>query len=68
MRQEIRRLSLTIERLDAQKDERNRDQLLRGGGQVNVPCLKIVDESGHSQWLYESAKIIDYLRVRFGDA
>ncbi len=67
VRQEIRRLSLTIERRDAQKDERNRDDLLRGGGQVKVPCLKIADPSGHSEWLYESGKIIEYLRGRFGE-
>lgn len=67
VRQEIRRLSLDIERVDAQRDERNRDDLLRGGGQVKVPCLRITDASGASQWLYESGKIIEYLRGRFVD-
>lgn len=65
VRQEIRRLSLNIACFDAQKDERNRNDLLRGGGQVKVPCLRITDQSGHSQWLYESGKIIEYLRGRF---
>jgi glutaredoxin len=67
VRQEMRRLSLTIERRDAQKNEQNRDDLLRGGGHVKVPCLKIPDPSGQSQWLYESGKIIEYLRGRFAD-
>ena len=67
VRQEMRRLSLTIERRDAQKNEQNRDDLLRGGGHVKVPCLKITDPSGQSQWLYESGKIIEYLRGRFAD-
>jgi glutaredoxin len=67
VRQEMRRLSLTIERRDAQKNEQNRDDLLRGGGHVKVPCLKITDPSGQRQWLYESGKIIEYLRGRFAD-
>jgi glutaredoxin len=67
VRQEMRRLSLTIEQRDAQKNEQNRDDLLRGGGHVKVPCLKITDPSGQSQWLYESGKIIEYLRGRFAD-
>ena len=67
VRQEMRRLSLTIERRDAQKNEQNRDDLSRGGGHVKVPCLKITDPSGQSQWLYESGKIIEYLRGRFAD-
>jgi glutaredoxin len=67
VRQEIRRLSLDIQHLDAQRDERHRDELARGGGQLKVPCLRITDASGASQWLYESGKIIDYLRGRFAD-
>ena len=68
VRQEIRRLSLNIERLDAQQDGRNRDDLVRGGGQAKVPCLKITDQAGNSQWLYESGAIIEYLRGRFANA
>lgn len=65
VRQELRRLSLDIECLDAQHDQGNRDALERGGGRVMVPCLKISDASGASEWLYESGKIIEYLRGRF---
>lgn len=67
VRQEIRRLSLNIERRDAQKNEQHREDLLRGGGHVKVPCLKITDRSGDVEWLYESGKIIEYLRGRFAD-
>lgn len=65
VRQEIRRLSLNIKSLDAQYDEHIRNELLSGGGEVKVPCLRITDESGNSQWLYESGKIVEYLRGRF---
>jgi glutaredoxin len=65
VRREIRRLSLNIELRDAQKDPQNREALLQGGGQVKVPCLKITDAQGKSQWMYESADIIQYLQKRF---
>jgi glutaredoxin len=68
VRQEIRRLSLNIERLDAQQEGRNRDDLVRGGGQAKVPCLKIADQAGDSEWLYESGAIIEYLRGHFANA
>ena len=65
VRREIGRLSLDIELRDAQTDQQNREALLQGGGQVKVPCLKITDEQGNSQWMYESADIIQYLHQRF---
>ncbi|MDP2171014.1 MAG: glutaredoxin domain-containing protein [Rhodocyclaceae bacterium] len=68
VRQEMRRLSLDIACLDAQRDQVNRDALLQGGGRLMVPCLKIADASGASEWLYESGQIIAYLRGRFANA
>lgn len=65
VRQEMRRLSLNIERRDAQGDGTHRDALIAGGGRPMVPCMRITDESGNSRWLYESGAIIDYLRGRF---
>ena len=66
VRREMRRLSLNIALLDAQGDGPIRGDLIRGGGKAVVPCLKITDAQGNSQWMYESASIIDYLRTRFG--
>lgn len=68
VRQEMRRLSLKIEQLDAQHDAKNREELEQGGGQTMVPCLRITDQAGNSQWMYESGEIIDYLRSRFATA
>ena len=65
VRQEICRLSLNIERVDAQKEGQHRDDLVRGAGKAKVPCLKITDPAGNSQWMYESGEIIAYLRGRF---
>jgi glutaredoxin len=68
VRQEMRRLSLPIKRLDAQHHQQNRDELLHGGGTVKVPCLRITDADGQSRWLFESGAIISYLRGRFAAA
>jgi len=68
VRQEIRRLSLNIKHLDAQNAGRDREDLIREGGQAKVPCLKITDQAGNSQWMYESGEIIEYLRGRFANA
>jgi glutaredoxin len=68
VRQEMARLSLNIQRIDAQAPGADRDTLTREGGQTKVPCLKITDAAGNSQWLYDSDKIIGYLRGRFAAA
>jgi glutaredoxin len=68
VRQEMRRLSLSVEKLDAQQEGQNRDELVRGGGKAKVPCLRLTDASGTQQWIYESGKIIEYLRSRFAAA
>ena len=67
VRQEMRRLSLNIERRDAQKDGKDRAELIAGLGQPKVPCLKITDSTGNIQWLIESDAIIAYLRKRFAN-
>lgn len=68
VRQEMRRLSLPIERRDAQHHQQNRGDLLQGAGEVKVPCLKITEADGQSQWLFESGAIISYLNQRFAAA
>lgn len=65
VRKEMHRLSLNIERRDAQKEGEHRAALVRGLGQPKVPCLKITDSTGNSQWLVESGAINAYLRGRF---
>lgn len=65
VRQEMHRLSLNVAQLDAQHDGPARSALLKGGGKAKVPCLHITDASGASRWLYDSEKIIAYLRGRF---
>jgi glutaredoxin len=65
VRHEMARLSLPIALRDAQHDPQHRADLLQGGGKVQTPCLRIADEQGQVQWLYESDDIIKYLQQRF---
>ncbi len=65
VRREMAALSLPIQRIDAQRPGPDRTALQTEGGQAKVPCLKITDTSGQSLWMYESDKIIGYLRGRF---
>jgi glutaredoxin len=64
-RRAIKRLSLNIETRDALRDAASRSQLLEGGGKIKVPCLRITDESGNVQWMYESRDIVNYLQEHF---
>jgi glutaredoxin len=65
VRQEMRRLSLPIEKRDAQHNTANRDELLQGSGATKVPCLKISQANGETRWLQDSNAIVAHLRERF---
>ena len=65
VRYEMVRLSLNIQHIDAQPPGADRDTLSREGGLTKVPCLRITDTAGKSQWLYDSDKIVGYLQGRF---
>lgn len=62
----IRRLGLSIEMRNTRR-RANRNELIRGGGSDQVPCLRIGGAQGKVRWLYESQDIILYLRQRFGE-
>lgn len=61
----LKRLSLPIEIRDAKNNPEYKNELMEKGGQYQVPCLKIENEQGAVQWLYESSAIIQYLESRF---
>jgi glutaredoxin len=65
VRQEMRRLSLPIEKRDAQHHVANREELLQSSSATKVPCLKITEPNGETRWLQDSKVIVDYLRTRF---
>jgi len=64
-RRAFKRLNLNIKTLDAQNNPA-RAELLNGGGQIKVPCLRI-DKKDETIWMYESNDIIKYLEQRFDE-
>jgi glutaredoxin len=65
VRRAMKRHALTIETRDVKRSETAREELLAGGGDLKVPCLRIEGEQGQVQWLYESKDIVRYLEERF---
>ena len=64
VRRKMHKLNLPIETKDAKNDPIARELLLKQGGKIKVPCLRI-EENGDIQWLYESNDINRYLTERF---
>lgn len=65
VRRQIKRQSLNIALIDAQHNQQHRQELLAGGGEIKVPCLRIESETGEITWMYESNDIIQYLQDNF---
>lgn len=65
-RRTMRRLGLDIELRDARNDPKWNADIVEQGGKYQVPCLRIVDDKGEVEWMYESTEINDYLAQRFG--
>ncbi len=64
VRRAMKRQSLKIAVRDAKQDP-GRQELLAGGGELKVPCLRIEEGEGKVRWLYESSDIVRYLDDRF---
>ena len=67
-RRAVKRLGLNIEMRDILKNNAYREELLAGGGQYQVPCLRIEANDGKISWMYESSDIVTYLDERFKSA
>jgi len=65
VRRAAKRLNLPLEYRDVLKDKRFEDELIKGGGNRQVPCLRIEETPGNVKWLYESSDIVTYLESRF---
>jgi glutaredoxin len=63
-RRVIKQLGIDIERRDILKNPDFKQELIKGGGKSQVPCLRI-EENNQLTWLYESVEIIGFLKSRF---
>ncbi|PKG82351.1 glutaredoxin [Colwellia sp. 75C3] len=60
-RRAIDKLGLEIELKNIQTNHQHRIDLQHGGHKTQVPCLRIEQAKGDTQWLYESDDIINFL-------
>lgn len=65
VRRAMKRQGLNIEVRDVKRNDIAREELLTGGGDLKVPCLRIGEGERGFQWMYESRDIIGYLEGRF---
>jgi glutaredoxin len=68
VRRASKRLGLSIETRDILKNKSYAEELTKGGGEYQVPCLRIQKDDGSFEWMYESSVIIEYLNKRFSRA
>ncbi|MBT3411423.1 MAG: glutaredoxin [Halieaceae bacterium] len=68
VRRSMKRQGLTIVTRDVKRSENAKDELLAGGGNLKVPCLRIDQGEQDYEWMYESKDIIQYLEARFAAA
>lgn len=61
----MRRLGVAVETRDAKRNAEFAQELVVGGGQLKVPCLRIQKDNGEVEWMYESSDIIDFLAKRY---
>ena len=65
VRRAMKRQGLKIQTRDVKRNDAAREELLAGGGDLKVPCLRIGEDERGVQWMYESNDIINYLAARF---
>ncbi len=61
VRRELARLGVEVELRNIHRDRSRYDELVRGGGRQQVPCLRIENDDGTVEWLYESSDIMAWL-------
>ncbi len=65
VRETVDRIDLDLELRNIRKNSDYREELKRGGGQTQVPCLRI-DHGNGTDWMYESEDIVQFLTETFG--
>ena len=61
VRRSMKRNNLKIKTINAKTCETSKKELETGGGKLKVPCLRIENNIGEVNWMYESSDIINYL-------
>jgi glutaredoxin len=67
VRRAMKRNSLNIQTVDAKRCDISKQALVKGGGKLKVPCLRIEESVGDVRWMYESSEIISYLENKVSE-
>ncbi|MEH6469310.1 MAG: glutathione S-transferase N-terminal domain-containing protein [Porticoccus sp.] len=67
VRRAMKRNSLNIQTVDAKRCDTSKQALVKGGGKLKVPCLRIEEGVGEVRWMYESSEIISYLEDKVSE-
>lgn len=66
IKRRCQKLGLRVVEKDVGRVNAYRNELIHGGGEVRVPCLRVEGHKNQdSRWLYSSVKIMQYLERRF---
>lgn len=63
-RRAMYKLNVPVKKRSVSEGSPYREELLKGGGKVQTPCLRIENKDG-VEWLYDSKAIIGYIEKRF---
>ncbi len=61
----LNKKGIMIEARDIKKNPQYNMELVQGGGQAVVPCMRIENEPGQYQWLYDSNQINSYINQKY---
>ena len=62
------RRGLHVASHDVLRHRQRRDELVQGGGKMQVPCLRVDHGARGVTWMYESADIVRYLETLVADS
>ncbi|WP_228743662.1 glutaredoxin family protein [Marinobacter adhaerens] len=60
-RSAMKHIDIEVEERDIARNPAYREELIKGGGRAQVPCLRI-ESNREVRWLYESQDIVHYLQ------
>ena len=60
VRRFFKREGISIELIDAKNDVFKKN-LIKNGGMLKVPCLRVGSKKNQVEWIYESNEIIDFI-------
>tara|TARA_B110000008_G_C16403593_1_gene336763 strand:+ start:107 stop:478 length:372 start_codon:yes stop_codon:yes gene_type:complete len=60
VRRFLKREAINIELIDA-KNDLFKKKLIKNGGMLKVPCLRVSSKKKQVEWIYESNEIIDFI-------